>query len=137
MIALDTAIRTKLVADNGVGGVNTLTSGRIYRHVAPQSAASPFVVFQQMSAVDEYTWTLRDHRRILYQIKAVSDGLDPAAAGVIAKRIDTILTDGSLTISGGTLLYLRRTADVEYTELDGDRYFQHLGAIFDLMVGGL
>lgn len=39
------AIYTTLSGDNGVGGVYTLTSGRIYNEEGPVNAALPMVVF--------------------------------------------------------------------------------------------
>ena len=53
----------------------------------------------------------------------------------IASRLNALLTDGALSISGKTQLYLRRESDLpSYSEtVDGQRYI-HAGALFRLVI---
>jgi hypothetical protein len=134
MKALDGAIRTKLAADTGAGGVNTLATGGIWRMVNPTDPPSyPFVVFQLMTSEDYYTLSGRNHERPLMLVKAIDHNPDPAPALALADRIDAVLTDGSITGAGITVKYCRRVSRIEYIDQDGDQFYQHCGGMFQLM----
>jgi len=65
--------------------------------------------------------------------KGVDRNTTADTAEAIQARLQTLLNDAALSISGGTLLYLRRESDVEYPETaDGVRY-QHAGSLYRLV----
>jgi hypothetical protein len=109
-------------------------SKSIYHQEAPDGAAYPFVIFnkqagtpteafQKPSAFENDTWLIKGIDR--------SPSADTAEA--IAARLIALLNDGTLSISGGTLLYLRRQSDVEYPEVTDGEQFKHAGALFRLV----
>ena len=48
----------------------------------------------------------------------------------MAERIDALLTDGTATISGWTVLRFRRESDVEYLEVANGQQYHHIGGLF-------
>lgn len=131
------ALYGKLAGDGTLNALlGTPASGyskAIYHNAAPQGAAFPLVIFNKQSGVP--TQAMRDPSAFetdIWLIKGVARGdtADPAEA--IATRLNDLLNDGTLSISGATQLWLRRESDVEYMELaDGVRY-HHVGALFRL-----
>jgi len=109
-------------------------SKSIYHQQAPAGAGFPYVLFQKQagtpteafgdpSAVDTDVW----------MVKAVDRNTTADPAESAAARIIALLNDAPLSISGATLLYLRRQSDVEYPEeIDGQMY-QHVGSLFRLV----
>jgi hypothetical protein len=113
--ALDVALKAKMVADTGGAGVNTLASGGIYQAVAPRNIAGvpvgfPRVYFQQIHGTPLYTFNLLVASHFVYQIKALAIDANTEgafAAGQIDERIQTLLTDPTMTVTGKALLYCR------------------------------
>jgi hypothetical protein len=60
-----------------------------------------------------------------------SDTADRADA--IQSRLDTLLTDGALTISGASQMYLRRQSDIDYLEDDDGEVYRHAGSLYRLL----
>ncbi len=112
-------------------------SKAIYHNAAPQGAQTPYVLFnkqagtpteafQDPSAYETDTWL----------VKAVDNNTTADPAEAAADRVKTLLNDATLSISGGTLMYLRRQSDVVYEEVtDGER-FQHVGSLYRLVYDG-
>lgn len=131
MRVVDTALYTRLSSDLGTAGtLGTLGITGIYRHQAPQGSVEPYVVFQQQAGTDSYNFRARDARSLVYLIKAVDIGPSGLRAGQAAERIDALLTDYGLSITGFKTLRVRRESDVEYTEIDNGKTYQHIGALF-------
>ena len=107
----------------------------IFHEYAPQEASLPAVVFSKSTGTPAYSLTARNYDDELWLVKAV-DALEdhgPDVSDNIASRLDQLLTDGTISISGKTQLYLRYASAVEYGELiDGVRY-RHVGAYFRLV----
>lgn len=102
----------------------------IYYQQAPQGASFPYVIFQQQSGTPRYGLGARAFDDSVWLVKGVDRSTDADVVDAIATRLDTLLTDGTVTISGHTPLYLRRESDVTYAEVsDGVRYL-HAGALF-------
>jgi hypothetical protein len=93
-------------------------------------SVEPYVVFQQQAGTDSYTFSARDGRSLLYLVKAVDVGSSGLRAAQMAERLDTLLTDKPLSVSGWTNIRLRRESDVEYVEVDAGKTYQHYGALF-------
>lgn len=112
-------------------------SKAIYHNTAPAGASFPYVLFNKQSGVPTEAMTDPSaYETDVWLVKAVdkSTSADPAEAA--AERVKTLLNDASLSISGASLLYLRRQSDVEYEEVtDGVRY-QHVGSLYRLIFDG-
>ena len=120
--------------NNLLGTPPTGYSKSIYHQQAPAGAAYPLVIinkqtgtpteaFGDPSAFETDTWL----------IKAVDRNTSADTAEAIQARLDSLLSDGTLSISGASLMYLRRQSDVEYPETtDGVRY-QHAGSLYRLL----
>ena len=111
-------------------------SQSIYYQQAPTDADFPYVVFFQSAGTPTYTFDV-GHAQMddeVWTIKGVDRAESADAADNIAGRLDALLTDGTLTISGASQLYLRRESDMPaFSEIvDGIRYI-HAGALFRLV----
>jgi hypothetical protein len=105
----------------------------IYYQLAPQGADEPYVIFQQQAGTPRYTFGERAYDNDLWLVKAVDENIDADPVDTIASRLDALLTDGTINISGRVQLYLRRESDISYAEVaDGVRYL-HTGALYRLM----
>ena len=133
MRAVDTALYSLLAAD--VAGTATGTLGQlgatgVYRAVASQGSVEPYIVFNQQAGTDSYTFSSRDTRSLLYQVKAVGKGSSALTPAKMAERIDALLTDQPLTLTVWTNIRLRRESDVEYLEVANGQQYHHIGGLF-------
>jgi hypothetical protein len=109
-------------------------SKNIYHRKAPQGAPYPLVIFQKQSGTPTYAFaTDPAYENDLWLIKGVDRGTTADGAEAIQGRLDALLTDGALSISGETQLYMRRESDVEYDEVSGDQTFHHAGSLYRLL----
>lgn len=134
-VAVRRALYGKLSGDTTLSGMlaapPTGVTKSIYHQVAPSGAEPPYVVFFKSSGTPRYGIGARAYDDELWTVKGVAHE-NPDAADDISSRLDVLLTDGTISISGRTQLILRRESDVEYGEvIDGERY-QHAGALFRL-----
>ncbi|MES2867626.1 MAG: DUF3168 domain-containing protein [Actinomycetota bacterium] len=107
--------------------------GDVYHQRAPQNAQFPLIVFQRLSAVDEYTFKLTGRMlNALWLAKGIARGDSATPAEQLAARIDVVLADASLTITGHDLMWLRRESTVDYLEPDGAESFHHCGGLYRL-----
>lgn len=116
------------------------SSQSIYHQQADDAAQTPFVIFQKQAGTPGYAFGARSYDNELWLIKGVvqksNSGTATASDAVdaISSRLDTLLTDGAITISGKTKLYLRRESDIEYSEqVEGQPRVLHAGGLFRLM----
>lgn len=131
--AVTAALYSKLSSDGTLTGMLAGTTA-VYQGVAPAGAATPFVVFDTQAAVDTYVLGGRATEDYLFLVKAITKGRSAARAGTIADRVDAVLTDGTLSVSGQNHLYLRREGQIRYEEIDqGDTYW-HVGGQFRIVV---
>lgn len=134
--ALRRAIYGKLAGDstlnNLLGAPYSGYSKAIYHQQAPSTnAAFPFVVFEKQSGLP--TEAFGDPSALetdVWLVKAIDHGTTADIAEAAAARIASLLNDAQLTISGSTLLYLRRQSDVEYLEVTDGEPYKHVGALF-------
>ena len=111
-------------------------SKAIYFHQAPAGAQFPYVLFQKMSGIP--TETFGDPEFMegdTWMVKGVDRSPSADKVESIADRVNTLLQDASLSISGTSLLYLRRQSDIEYPEVDEGVLYHHCGAIFRVVTG--
>lgn len=106
-------------------------SKSIYYQLAPQSADFPYIVFQKQSGIPtEAFGTPAAFDKDAWLVKAVDRGTSADVAESIQARVQALLNDASLSISGSELCDLRRFGDVEYSEqMDGVQY-KHAGSLF-------
>ncbi len=98
------------------------------------------MIFQKQAGTQRYTFTERAFDNMVYLAKAVASDSETEGgrklAGTIAERLDEILTNYALDVSGKTLLNLRKTSDVDYIETDAatGQAIYHVGGLFRLEV---
>ena len=109
---LEAAIYTKLNVASVKSGAGATG---VYNRIAPQGAALPYVIFQWQGGGDENDHPKRS-RNLVYTVKALAATV--TAAETIDAACDALLHDGSLTISGYSLFWLRREGDVAYGEVN-------------------
>jgi hypothetical protein len=126
--AVKRGLRAKLAGDSGI--TTALGGTAIYESLAPQGTDPPYVIYNKQSGVPKYTLGGSAFENQLYMVKVVTEAPSMAGAGSIAERINGVLTDGALTMTGRTQLYLRRENDVEYVETDSGKRFNHSGALY-------
>lgn len=132
------AIYGKLAGDttlnNLLGTPATGYTKSIYYQVAPAKAAFPFVIFQKQSGNPTEAFGLPSaFENDVWLVKGVDKDSSADDAEAIASRIQALLNDASLSISGSTLLYLRRQSDVEYPEVTDGVTYRHAGALYRLV----
>lgn len=109
-------------------------SKAIYHNQAPAGAQFPYVIFQKQSGVPTESFGDPDAMDTdVWLVKAVDRDTSADDAEAAAARIKALLNDAPLSISGYTLLYLRRQSDVEYPEVTDGQTYQHVGSLFRLV----
>lgn len=133
--AVKAALTARLAGDATLTGLLGAGTAAIHDTLAPQGSDPPYVIFQKQDGQASYTFGQRVWDDQLYVIKAVTDGASAVTAGSITKRVDELLTDLPLTVTGHTNHVLRRRRDIEYVEtLDGGGRVRHHGAIFEVVI---
>jgi hypothetical protein len=119
-------VYTKLTADTGGTGVNTLLGGRIYGRRAPQGVTLPACVIQLVSATATNTLSgVRTHQTALVDVHLIAEGSNITPLVAIADRIDTVLQGAHGISDGATVVKLRRDDEREYDEDDGGVSYCH------------
>lgn len=136
-VAVRRAIYGKLSGDttltNLLGTAAPGYTKSIYYQQAPEKAGFPYVVFSKQSSTPRYALGGRLYDNDLWLIKAVDRRDTADGADAISSRLDALLTDASLSISGKTQLYLRRESDVDYPENSDGVVYHHAGSLFRLI----
>src|SRR5215207_9433098 len=114
--AIRRAIYGKMSGDttlnNLLGTPATGYSKSIYYQEAPAGANYPLVIFNQQSGVPtEAFQNPSAFENDVWLVKGVDRSTSADTAEAIADRVKTLLNDTTLSISGGTLSYLRRQSD--------------------------
>lgn len=137
--AVRRAIYGKLAGDstltNLLGTPATGYSQAIYYQNAPNGNADhPFVIINKQAGTP--TEAMGDPSALeddIWLVKAVDQSNTADQAEAIQSRIQTLLNDAALSISGATLTYLRRQSDVEYAEVTSQGQFKHAGGLYRLV----
>jgi hypothetical protein len=109
-------------------------SKSIYHQQAPAGAQFPFVVFQKQAGTPTEAFGDPDALDTdVWMVKAVDRSTSADGAEAIQARLQALLNDATLSISGATLLYLRRQSDVEYPEVSDGVTYNHAGALYRLV----
>lgn len=105
-------------------------SQSIYYEMAPQGSRYPYVIFNKQASTPRYALGARAYDNDVWLIKGVDGGSSADTVDSIASRLDALLTDATLSISGKTQLYLRRESDVDYSEDVDGVLVRHAGSLF-------
>lgn len=125
------ALYEKLTGTPAVTGLLSAPD-QVWHQRAPVDALPPFVVFHRQSGTRD--WTYRLHTRPqLWLVKAVDRGGSASQAEAIDAAVEAALNDAALTVTGQSLLVLRRGSDVEFDEPDGGETFHHVGGLYRLV----
>lgn len=130
MNSVKRGIVAKLRGDAALTAALSGGTASIYEARATQGADPPYVVYNKQAGAPRYTMGGSAWESQVYLVKVVTKENSTAQAGSIAERINGVLTDGALTMTGRTQLYLRRESDVEYPEVTDGIRFNHSGALY-------
>lgn len=136
-VAIRRALYGKMAADstltNLLGTPAPGYSKNIYYQQAPAKAQYPYVIFNKQAGTPRYAIGARAYDNEIWLIKAVDRSDTADTADNIASRLDVLLTDSTLSISGKTQLLLRRESDVDYPETADGVTYRHAGSTFRLI----
>ena len=124
---VETALYSKLT---GASSLTSLLAGTaaVYNGIAPEGASYPYVLFAQMSGVDDHDTSHRA-RQLIYVIQGVSKVGLPQA-GSIDAAVDALLHMVPLSVSGWSTFWIARESDVRMTDFDAadrTKYFRSGG----------
>jgi hypothetical protein len=135
MSVISEKVRVALFAKLNVSGVTNLATGGVFYQHAPNNASTPYVVFNRVAPgrITRVVFGSQILEDDLWQIKAIvgegdSTTLEPVQlAQNILSACETAINE-SLTISGNTVLYVKRDNDIPgFPELVSDRWIYHEG----------
>lgn len=128
-LAGDTTLNALLATPNIAGFPKS-----IYYEEAPAGAAYPYIIFNQQSGVPTEAFTDPSALETdVWLVKAVDRNTTADVAESIRARCVVLLNDTTLSISGASLLYLRRRSDVRYPENTDGIQYRHAGSLFRLI----
>ena len=123
--ALETAIYTTLSGDATLSG----KVAGVYNTLAPEDAAYPLVVFQQVAVTPHNALGARNYWQYLYQFRVIDEGLSKAMILDALARIDALLERQPLTVTGATVLAILRDSDLpDMATVEGGTVYQQVGA---------
>jgi hypothetical protein len=105
----------------------------VYHQEAPTEADWPLVIFNRQTGQRDRAFAGEPMRPEVWLVKAVTRAHSASTAEAIDARLEALLDGAGLSITGSTLLYLRRTSDVQYPEQDGQDTYQHVGGLYRLV----
>ncbi len=104
--AVEAAIYSILSGDATLGALET---GGIWNGRVPPTATAPYLRFNlQPSPAEAYTFAGARITELVYEFDAVVAGYSKKPARDALARVDVLLKDANLSLTGGTLLYCRR-----------------------------
>ena len=134
----DKAIRQALYQRLNVSSVTMMLSSgsaSLVHGQGPDSASYPLCVFNKQSGrPDLRGFGGNDARNQLWLVKGVVRATSASVAEDIDKAVNDRLHNATLTITGGTTLYLAREGDINYPEVIGDQTYWHVGALYRTVV---
>jgi hypothetical protein len=135
-VVSDTAVRQAVYQKLNVSSVTSLLgsgSASLVHAEAPPSASYPLCMFHKQSGVTDNLAMGGTHmNNQLWLVKGVTRAPSASLAEQIDKAAYDLLHFKALTITGADDLMLSRESDVNYSELDGDTKFWHVGGLYRL-----
>jgi hypothetical protein len=124
-------IRALLVADAGIGGVNTLVGGRIYRGRKPQGQPLPAVTIVVATDPDHNTMNgTHVYQDVQVDVTVRCEGEDYGPIEPISRRIFTVLQGASGLQDGVTIVKLRRVDSQELIPVTKGKAYAQLVQTF-------
>jgi hypothetical protein len=109
------------------------SSNSIYERSGPQEAVFPFVVYFKSTGSPDWFFGPNAHvDEEIWVVKGISRGDSSIEATRIADRLEEIMHDAPLAITGHAVLYCRREQDLEYAETEPGATIHHVGAQYRL-----
>jgi hypothetical protein len=109
-------------------------SKSIFDSEAPPQATYPFLVFFKQAGTPTESFGDPDALDTdVWLVKGVDRGTSADTVEAIQARVQVLLNDATLSISGATLQYLRRESDVQYAEIRDGVTYRHAGAQYRLI----
>lgn len=134
MDGLRASMFTKLNGDSTLTALLATTTS-IYHRRAPNSAAFPFVVYAKQAGTPINFFAGAPIANQVWMVKAVDRSTSASKAEDIDKRLNQLFTDPAMTLTDGTLLYMRRESDIDYEEGgDPDVVIHHVGGLYRTMI---
>lgn len=122
---LNTASITTLLTDGSAG---------IVHGIARPQTRFPYLMFAKQSGTSRLRFGGNAYDDHVWLVKGVCVDSTSSIAEDIAAAVAARLDFASLTISGGSLMFMARVSDVDYFEPDGDQTYRHHGALYRLSV---
>lgn len=133
---VDAALVAKLASDTGSGGLMTLMPDGVFMDVAPANKTK-FVIVSLVMHEDEYVFAGSAYEKSTYLVKAVGLNVTGTVIKAAAARINTLIQDVPLSITGYQHMLTRREERVRYTEVDDvnpDTRWHHRGGRYAVFV---
>lgn len=131
-------IRQSIYQKLNVSAVTSLLgsgSASLAHKSAQSTALYPLCIFSKAAGRnDDLTFGGDANRNQVWAVKGIVRGTSASVAEDIDKAVADLLHFGTLTISGGSTLYLAREGDIDYPEYDGDQTYHHVGGLYRLKV---
>ncbi len=118
----------------GSAQLSAIVGDRIYHQAAPKNADLPFVVFFKQSGTPTYTFGSTAFDAQSWAVKCVDRDETSDRAEDASSVVDALLTNGTLTLSAGSVMDVRRTADIDFMEPDEGQQYRHSGASYRVTV---
>ena len=139
------AVRQALYQKLNVSQVTTLLGGgsaSLVHSVGGPKAVYPLCVFHRSSSVTTHTLKETAYDSELWVVQGVTRDINASAtppSAAVAESIDAevraLLDHATLTITGGTALYVARESGAPtYSVPDGDQLFHHVGGLYRLVI---
>ncbi len=136
-VAIRRALYGKLAGDTTLNNLlGTPAPGwtkAIYYQVAPPEAEFPSVILDKGASTPTFTMAGTAMDTDVWTVKGVDKNTDTDPVENIQSRVNVLLTDGTISISGKTQLYLRRDGDYDFSEVTGGLIYHHAGSDFRLI----
>jgi uncharacterized protein DUF3168 len=110
-------------------------SKSIFYEQAPATATFPYVLFSKSAGTPTYAFggSKAALDEDVWLVKGIDRNTTADIADAIADRLNSLLTDAALSISGANHKYLRRMSDVTYPEVTDGVQYRHAGALYRLI----
>lgn len=106
----------------------------IFHDRAPQTARTPLIIIAKITGAPVFFAVGGEHSdEEFFDVRAITFERFVDKAETIAARIDTVLHDAPLSVTGRTLLKAWRTEDIQFLESIGKDRFHHVGASYQII----
>ncbi len=121
---LKAGIRNALKDDVTLKSAAGTSTDFVFDKIAPAAAVYPFIIVHVQAWEDEYTLSARAYIGYTVEITCWdterSGALDSATATSMADRIDALLTNQAIAVTGKTVRYIRRVSGADALEYDDE-----------------